>query len=116
MAKEAEHAPATVLGIFALWVTIVVLSSIAYDTYAKDVIEANDKLLTMQTLIAKNTEALDCARRDRMISAKTRESTNLQRLLELATDDNERRSIAFQLGEVRRELNIAQQGYDSACL
>jgi hypothetical protein len=116
MAKEAEQAPATVLGIFALWVTIIALSFIAYDTYTNDALAADDKLMTMQTLIAKNTEALDCARKDRVISAKTREVNNLQRLFELATDENERRSIAFQIAEIQRELNKAQQGYDAACL
>jgi len=116
MLQEAEHAPATVLGIFVLWLTIIVLSLSAWSAYSKDAEAADAKFATVQTLIAKNTEALDCARRDRVISAKTREVNNLSRLLELATDENEKRDINLQLSEAQRDLNKAQQGYDAKCL
>lgn len=116
MAKEAEQIPATVVGIFTLSGALIVLSSIALMQYKQDAKADEVRFNSMQTTISKNTTALDCARKDRIISAKTREIGNLQRLLDRAADDAEKRELTNQLAELQRELNKAESGYDNQCL
>lgn len=112
IAKEAEKAPATIAGLFFVWVTIAVGGLVVYAELAKADSERNQ----LTEIVAKNTAALDCSRRDRQIAAQYRQLQNLQLLIDRSEDNVEVVRLTEQMDELRRQTSILETAYSRRCL
>lgn len=110
--EEAKQTPATIAGLFFVWITIGIVSVFMYNRLA----QAEDTMVSMQEILAANTKALDCSGRDRRISAKAREILVNARLLERATDAAERRDLEEQIDRLTTDLNRMEIAYEHRCL
>ena len=116
IAEEAEQAPATVAGIFFVWITIIFLAGGAYLTYTGDA-EANEqRLVSLQTTVEAATREMACAKHDRVITAKAREIVNLQLLIKLTEDAGSVRLLEDDLEKLQRELRNQESAYKHRCL
>ena len=110
--EEAVHVPAVVAGLLFVWATIAISGAFTYVEIAK----ANEQMADMQSIVARNTVALDCSRRDRQIGRKQRDINNLELLIERAEDDTERRQLEAELTTRQTEIARMERAYASRCL
>lgn len=123
ISEEVEHSPATIAGLFFVWLTILALSFTAWMGFQRHAEAAELRNTTlaksvgeMQMLISANTKALECSRKDRVIAAKVREIELATRLLSRAVDTAEKREIESQLADHTRTLKSLEATYKTACL
>lgn len=121
--EEAAHVPATVLGLFGVWLFMGAAGVWLGGKWEMHVTELQAAEQAAQITLAKinerieaNSHELSCARADRAIAYKQREIVQSQRLLDRATDDAERRELVAQVQTLQREYALLETAYQRDCL